>query len=107
MAASRWRSNPRSPVTSGRARRTLPGMARRRAAHLALLLAWTGSSVPATSHALPWTAHHFSTGPSFNHTLAVGDLNGDGKLDVATPNSQASAVTVLLGNGDGTLASFQ
>lgn len=62
---------------------------------------------PATSLALPWTALHFSTGASFNHTLAVGDLNGDGKLDVATPNSQSSAVTVFLGNGDGTLAPFQ
>jgi hypothetical protein len=53
-----------------------------------------------------WTALHFSTGASFNHTLAVADLNGDGKLDVAIANSQLSAVTVLLGNGDGTLASF-
>lgn len=56
---------------------------------------------------MAWTALHFSTGTSFNHTLAVGDLNGDGKLDVATPNSQTSAVTVFLGNGDGTLAPFQ
>ena len=58
------------------------------------------------AHALTWESRHFSTGTSFNHTLAVADLNGDGKLDVATPNSQAGAVTVLLGNGDGTLASF-
>jgi len=54
--------------------------------------------------ASPWLMQHFSTGTSFNHTLAVGDLDGDGDPDVACPNSQASAVSVLLGNGDGTLA---
>jgi hypothetical protein len=76
-------------------------------APLAIALASIASAAPETSHGTTWTALHFSTGTSFNHTLAVGDLNGDGKLDVATPNSQVSAVTVLLGNGDGTLAPFQ
>jgi len=74
---------------------------------LGFVLALMGSAVPATSRGMSWTALHFSTGASFNHTLAVGDLNGDGRLDVATPNSQSSAVTVLLGNGDGTLAPFR
>jgi hypothetical protein len=33
----------------------------------------------------------------------VGDFNGDGKLDIATANNDAtSSVSVLLGNGDGT-----
>ena len=81
-------------------------MIRRPLATLAAALAVIGSAAIAAS-AAPWTALHFSTGVSFNHTLAAGDLNGDGKLDVAIPNSQASAVTVLLGNGDGTLAPFQ
>ena len=35
--------------------------------------------------------------------LAVGDFNGDGKLDLAVANYGANTVSVLLGNGDGTL----
>lgn len=34
--------------------------------------------------------------------LAVADLNGDGKLDLAVPNQSAGTVSILLGNGDGT-----
>ena len=34
--------------------------------------------------------------------VAVGDLNGDGHLDLVTANSNSSDVNVLLGNGDGT-----
>jgi hypothetical protein len=45
--------------------------------------------------------------PGFKTTsVAVGDLNGDGKADLALthvlPFSDGGAVTVLLGNGDGT-----
>lgn len=36
--------------------------------------------------------------------LAVGDLNGDQKLDVVVVNNGSSNVSILLGNGDG---SFQ
>jgi FG-GAP-like repeat/Carboxypeptidase regulatory-like domain len=47
----------------------------------------------------------FSTG-NFNPLgIASGDLNGDGKLDVAVATTTGSNIHVLLGNGDGTLQS--
>ena len=35
-------------------------------------------------------------------SFAVGDFNGDGKLDLAVANYGTNYATVLLGNGDGT-----
>ena len=36
--------------------------------------------------------------------VAVADLNGDGKMDIVVPNSiDVGTVSILLGNGDGTL----
>ena len=35
-------------------------------------------------------------------SVAIGDLNGDGKPDLVTANISTSTVSVLLGNGDGT-----
>jgi uncharacterized repeat protein (TIGR01451 family) len=34
--------------------------------------------------------------------VAVGDFNGDGKLDIAVANAGSGNVSILLGNGDGT-----
>jgi hypothetical protein len=41
---------------------------------------------------------------SFNHSMAVGDFNRDGKLDIVVTNDQSNVVSILLGNGDGTFA---
>jgi hypothetical protein len=37
-------------------------------------------------------------------SLAAGDVDGDGKLDIAVANSAAGSVSVLVGKGDGTFA---
>ena len=37
-----------------------------------------------------------------NASVALGDFNGDGKIDVATVGNTTGAVNVLIGNGDGT-----
>ncbi len=36
------------------------------------------------------------------YSVAVGDFNGDGKLDLAVANYNTNNVSILLGNGDGT-----
>jgi len=43
----------------------------------------------------------YATGTS-PYAVAVGDFNGDGKLDLAVTNRADDTVGVLLGNGDGT-----
>jgi len=46
----------------------------------------------------------FTVGHSPN-AVAVGDFNGDGKLDLAVTNQGDNTVSILLGNGDGTFQS--
>src|SRR6266704_291405 len=45
----------------------------------------------------------FDTGSRPN-TVAIADLNRDGKPDLVTANAGSATVSVLLGNGDGTFA---
>jgi len=48
----------------------------------------------------------FSSGGIYSYAVAVGDVNGDGKSDVIVPLytfDTESSVSVLLGNGDGSL----
>lgn len=39
----------------------------------------------------------------FPLAVSIADVNGDGKVDVVATNAYSSDVTILLGNGDGTL----
>src|SRR5205809_3912881 len=47
-------------------------------------------------------AQRFSVGAAVRESLAAGDFNGDGKLDLVVANAGTNDVSVLLGNGDGT-----
>lgn len=44
----------------------------------------------------------YYSGGTYPTSVAVADLNGDGKPDLVLPNSNSNNVGVLLGNGDGT-----
>jgi hypothetical protein len=46
---------------------------------------------------------NYGTGGFSPLAVAVGDLNGDHRLDVVVVNENSGSISVLLGNGDGTL----
>jgi hypothetical protein len=46
----------------------------------------------------------FQTLPGIVRSLAVGDFNGDGKLDIAAVIDSTNAVSIFLGNGNGSFA---
>ncbi|MGA2500623.1 MAG: VCBS repeat-containing protein [Tepidisphaeraceae bacterium] len=48
-------------------------------------------------------ARAFDTG-SYPYSVAIGDFNGNGKLDLAVANQHSNTVSILKGNGDGTFA---
>ena len=51
-------------------------------------------------------AQNFTTG-SRPHSVAVADVNGDGKADLLAADFKGSSVSVLLGNGNGTFQAAQ
>lgn len=44
--------------------------------------------------------------PTFPYTVAAGDFNGDGILDLLVPDLDTSRVSIFLGKGDGTFSGF-
>jgi hypothetical protein len=63
-----------------------------------LVLLGIPASLAAIDFAAP-TSYPVGTSPA---AIAVGDFNGDGKVDIAVANSGSDDVSILLGNGDGT-----
>jgi cysteine-rich repeat protein len=57
----------------------------------------------------PATAYESRAGYTgeYPRSLATGDVNGDGMVDVVTANQSSSNITVVAGLGDGTLAPAQ
>src|SRR5919201_676943 len=74
--------------------------ARALAAAIGLSLLITSRAAPAAPlFAAPFLSFDTGSNPL---SVAIGDLNGDGKPDLATANVTSSTASVLLGNGDGT-----
>jgi len=66
-----------------------------------------GALALAQNKAVPSSANTFFVAKTFAvghspYSIAVGDFNGDGKLDIVTGDSSDGAVAVLLGVGNGT-----
>src|SRR5262249_39260842 len=57
-------------------------------------------TVPTSSVTLSGSEYPTGTTPVF---VVAGDFNGDTKLDAAVANFGSNTVSILLGNGDGTL----
>src|SRR5439155_697618 len=60
----------------------------------------------ASAQTVSFTASEITVGANPG-SIAVGDFNGDGNQDLAVANPNASSVSVLLGNGDGTFPAAQ
>ncbi len=75
--------------------------------HVALLFIFLVSLGFAATPPVPMGPGEFQTGKQFAvgitpSAITAGDVNGDGKQDLAIANLGSNSVSVLLGNGDGT-----
>jgi hypothetical protein len=71
---------------------------------LVLLTQSLGTSDAASCLAIAFNLKSVST-VGTPHSVAVGDFNNDGTPDLAAANFSASSISILLGNGDGTIRS--
>src|SRR2546422_8662369 len=65
---------------------------------LSLLLGTSSAATAGPLFAVPFLSFDTASDPV---SVAIGDLNGDGKPDLATANVRGRTESVLLGNGDG------
>jgi hypothetical protein len=78
----------------------MPGV-RIATAFAALLIASVSfDAVAAPLFGAPFLSFDTSNGPT---SLALGDLNGDGKPDVVVGNQGSNVVSIMLGDGNGNL----
>src|SRR5262249_48102513 len=98
MSLHSWLQKLRSALAPRRGQRHRGREASHRAVrHRPSLEVLEDRSVPAFLDPVDYAA-----GP-YAYAVITADFNGDGRLDLATANeSPSSAVSVLLGNGDGT-----
>jgi len=80
----------------------LPGWGPRPLAALALLLATAGAAHAQTPAATFAPVATYGAGGSNSYSIALADVNGDGKPDLLTANRGSDNAGVLLGNGNGT-----
>jgi len=73
----------------------------RRSLRVVVILLFLASSAVGDSRGRFLPAVSYRTGAGA-FSVAVADLNGDGKPDLAVPNTFDNAVSILLGEGDGT-----
>src|SRR3989442_717046 len=68
----------------------------------ATLICWSTLPAPALADTVSFVGRRdFASGGLDPSSVAVGDFNGDGVLDLAVVNGGSGTVSVLLGNGDG------
>jgi hypothetical protein len=75
---------------------------------IVLAVACVATALGAPVQALGATTFQFAAKADYSTatkpvSVATGDLNGDGKRDLVVANEESNSVSVLLGNGDGTL----